>query len=1108
MKRREFMQNTAALGVGVGLSTSFSGCQSNQTNNEDQLITKNLEINYQHDLVASPQSHYDNLTEAERSYIDNHFPSLTLSSTPHNHSEDELYIVNHTGASKLNVPQQSKSTSRASNSSTSVTYSYESTTVKDNYAVHMFYKKIIADTNPYVPSSEDDIVQSSPPQYSLAALTLIVPDGTSTDESITFTNAPREIVKALIFSTPAFQHFSRDDLSYALSKFDDIFVGQDISGNTTKVHTRLESAINIIGINNWYYYQAYREKDGTPTFRKTDSMDNNGNTIHKVGDPIYTFPLKESLSTQFSEDLNKVIQYFSADKRLSSQLLPVQSTPTPTQKRVLMMNQPILTRSSTYKGVEYSIDTSSLKGEGVNITLNKVDSDGMHITASNHYNRHVNLNVIYLDEFGNVLYYSDINSFENTTFPDTGAFMTLGTLSPRYALMAIPIIDYIQGFVIPLHEDARTIRLVIGALSFNNGHYIGPLYKTTSSHFVDAQQKKDMARVLTDPEAYTIAFEMAIPALLILWGANLKRDASLNKLFLTLGAKFAYDIASPFFSRPNLHGRDAFLPILANMGTTLLAAKNELAAILIKDIAESETEDSMPIAGQILRAINVAVEVANLSQTIYATSTVRAINIVEISKTHTLSIQLQSDPKDNDFPLNVDSVVITLTLPNTTITIEDSPYTFTWNRNNVVSHSTNGGSTYSTYDIDIDNIPAGEYIDIIVQLKIGNWVAAYAKSEADNNKLDRKSIIIKENLIPIGSNSIYQHYAKLTKSNGSYIWNVKPTNGSFLPSASVSDISSNELLKISVNDPIGAIGYSYKDLNTNQYVVKNISAVLETPNQGTKSISQSNMIQLSYNLLTTDSKDGHLIFERKDGATYVRNVDINSQTTNFNVDFTKNIGKFISDTISQFAYYPEKNILAGLDTDAGVLHILYHLDSLRDDSDTNRYLNAHSTVKTHSIGSDINIDLKTQYMYDPRLLTMSPSGDIVILERTKSDAAYLRAFDQYGTVYLDFPGFNNASGVFEFQQENHSVRYLDISIESKGFIYVLKLLGSDPSNEEAYFLDIYDPTSTTPNTPIVSTPSFSTAKIKVDHWRRVYALNYETTEDNEPTISVWIPPVP
>jgi len=1087
MERRRFIQTGACLAGGLGIGASLTGCRSSSGSDDTGSVPsdfKTVRVQYIHDTLSTPQSDYALLTEEALAYLNTYKPGYVPENRPYHDPNDVLVGIHHKGAFALE-PTSDIGIRRSANSTS---YSYETTTNKDNYAIHMFYKKI-SDKNPYIPSHEDDIVSDNTPQYTLAALYLMVPDGTGSNETVTFNNAPREIAKALIFSTPAFQHFSREDMHYALSKFDDIFVGT-YHGKLVPTATHLELAIKHKDPNeNWYYYQVYREDNGDPVLRKTDSVDSNGNIIHRKGDAIYTFPLRDAFANHFQEDMRRVIQYFSADERLSSKLLPVQEqNDSALAARLKRSADYLRSRNVTYGGNTYNIDASSLKSEGLDLILNKVDGNGIHVTAKNAYNRHSSVSVIQLDK-------------NNMPIDDQGV-QELGMLSPRLALMAIPLADYSKDFTVPLHDAAHTIRFIIGSFSFNNGHAVS-LYEGSA-----ANRDTDMGTILNKAEAFTIAFEMGLTSLLILWGAHLKRDASFNSLLLTLGFQFAWGIASPFIGQPNRRGREALMPILANLGTSLLAAKNELAAILTVELAESEAEDSVPIAGQIARAINVAVDVANLSQTLYAVSNTRAVNIVDVTRKHTLKLQLKSDPKDNDFPLDIDSVRVVLSHRQNNI--ENSPYETSWDRSRIVSHAVAGSGTYSTYDIDIDNVPAGGVIDIDVQLKSGNWIAAQASIKNANNVDDtRIEIELKENQVPLGNHSIYYHYAMLSKSGGSYQWTVAE-NGGTLPSASASDDerSKNELLRISVNDPIGAIGYSYKDLSTQAYIVKNISAVIETPNQGTKSISRTDMMQLAYNMTSSNSNDMNLMFERKNGYTYVRTVNIDSQSNDFSVDFSKNVGIFVSDNITEFAYDAKHGVVAGLDIQNGVLHILNHLDLPIDDSNTNRYLNAQSSVKTRRIVVDREVDPRTQYMYNPLILTMSPSGDIVVLEKTHGGDTRLRAFDRHGSVHLDFQGFGNGTGVFTLPKEELGVNYLDINIESKGFIYVLKQVGADPTNIDNYVLDIFDPHSTTPTEPLVSTTGFSTGKIKVDYWRRVYALNYETTGDNEPTISIWLPPVP
>jgi hypothetical protein len=89
--------------------------------------------------------------------------------------------------------------------------------------------------------------------------------------------------------------------------------------------------------------------------------------------------------------------------------------------------------------------------------------------------------------------------------------------------------------------------------------------------------------------------------------------------------------------------------------------------------------------------------------------------------------------------------------------------------------------------------------------------------------------------------------------------------------------------------------------------------------------------------------------------------------------------------------------------------------------------------------------------------------------------------------------------------------YLDIAVEFSGFIYVLSRSNS------VYRMDIYHPDQTGTD-PISTTMGFNAAKVTVDYWRTVYALNYEVLRlpsgglpgsgTTEPSISQWIPTAP
>ena len=94
------------------------------------------------------------------------------------------------------------------------------------------------------------------------------------------------------------------------------------------------------------------------------------------------------------------------------------------------------------------------------------------------------------------------------------------------------------------------------------------------------------------------------------------------------------------------------------------------------------------------------------------------------------------------------------------------------------------------------------------------------------------------------------------------------------------------------------------------------------------------------------------------------------------------------------------------------------------------------------------------------------------------------------------------------KQESAPVTLLDLAIESKGYLYVLKYL-RDGSRVADYLLDIYNPDGSW----LAQTAGLSASKMTVDVWRTMYTLNFEMLAKpdggrTEPSVSVWLPSPP
>jgi len=96
---------------------------------------------------------------------------------------------------------------------------------------------------------------------------------------------------------------------------------------------------------------------------------------------------------------------------------------------------------------------------------------------------------------------------------------------------------------------------------------------------------------------------------------------------------------------------------------------------------------------------------------------------------------------------------------------------------------------------------------------------------------------------------------------------------------------------------------------------------------------------------------------------------------------------------------------------------------------------------------------------------------------------------------------------------SQNIHYLDVGVETKGFVYVLSYQGTGSAQSD-YHLDIYSPDGTwlsrTPENP--NSPGVNGARMIVDQWRNLYTLNYDVilgpNNRTEPSVSTWVPSTP
>ena len=117
------------------------------------------------------------------------------------------------------------------------------------------------------------------------------------------------------------------------------------------------------------------------------------------------------------------------------------------------------------------------------------------------------------------------------------------------------------------------------------------------------------------------------------------------------------------------------------------------------------------------------------------------------------------------------------------------------------------------------------------------------------------------------------------------------------------------------------------------------------------------------------------------------------------------------------------------------------------------------------------------------------------------------AFDVKGNPVNCFAGGAPVAGLRA--EGTATVEVLDVSLESKGYMYILKCLtpASGPVLAGDYRLDIYNPDGTF----LAQVAGLAAARLQVDLWRNVFTLNYEILQGSgrtEPSVAQWIPSTP
>jgi hypothetical protein len=582
-------------------------------------------------------------------------------------------------------------------------------------------------------------------------------------------------------------------------------------------------------------------------------------------------------------------------------------------------------------------------------------------------------------------------------------------------------------------------------------------------------------------------------------------------------------------------------------------------------MAAEEAAEQIPYAGWILAAINIATGTAQLAETILAVSTAPWNIANKISTSITTQVEIQPDPRHGAFPVAPAGETATYTVKM--IYKDDTRPTVS------NTYTVPADSTATTLAAAFPENTLGGQVKFEADYYIGTWLAAKATTgwmENDERTVALVKMIVVQFPIPLDEKSIYQHTAILTYQNGAYLWQPSAS----APTATIANRNSNssgnaisDWTGLTLSQRNGMLGAAWKAAGT-----------------GLTSCASGQSGQL-YALLNVDIPGKPMNGVKFSGCGF--DAQSTLMYDPYPPKFQMQDGQWVLDAQGHAVpdpndtplgnYYIDPRNAAGDPAQGGGYHIraadIEHAGSFptggKNQTSYGRFPYFPDSFALHPSGlvigvsaqyskimiaqlpatpaADINVPMARTYggealntdraglLFHPVGVTCAYDGTTLILEDTKSSDATtaqtvsrIQAFDLNGNPVSRFQDAAGNPSPFLYLDNAGSSTYLDIAAvgdDKMTYIYVLHYDG-DGASAAQYHLTIYQySTERALTNPLVTTSSFSAAKIAVDLWHTVYSLNYEMTTDGHgkpagpastgtgpagrtvPSISEWLPPV-
>ncbi len=678
----------------------------------------------------------------------------------------------------------------------------------------------------------------------------------------------------------------------------------------------------------------------------------------------------------------------------------------------------------------------------------------------------------------------------------------IGLLGPVDTVFGIPLPPDAETFNIPFPQSATSMRLYWGGLG--TGKYD--------------------ATVCACGITSTAVFELAIPVMLLAYGASQVNTVIVNdmvKPYVIKNAIFMIGAAlagAGKIAEAQDSGRAA-KQVAAKLGPALATrALKVLAIYMAAKAVEGTARRSIPLINLAFLALDAVVTGLQLGQTTAAILQSPFYYETEFTRSFDLQVTIKPDPNFNKFPDYHDLLRVQVIYDsNATLPLSES--SFRHRSHEVMS---------DPIPIDFKDIPAGGKIRVLAFFYAeSGWQSATASTAwidakgGDGTAVLKIELTMKNALIPLSKDSVLQHRQKIVYENAKHTWKATPPPTATITTAGAG--SGHRILSwtgITVAQKPAMLGYSWQATGTDLprdyergdktaealYTVQNLSLLQDAEaryavapagftNQSGVTYDLAGAVDGSGKSFWIDASKGNYHAETNPaGGFHLRHVALSLDSTpQFKADTGKSWGRF-SGPIDSFVYHPQ-GYIAGVAIGSDKLFLLKLPEVAGPDES--------ATVASLASGEGSRDGL----LLRPKAVAVALDGRLLVLEDGNQR---IQSFDVFGNPvrYFSVSGSTEKSPVLALRKTGaSSTTYLDLSVEAKGYIFVL-CYTDDGATAAQYRIDIYEPNGSF----LVATPGVAAAKLAVDLARNVYTLNWEALTGRngrtEPSVSHWIPPAP